>query len=48
MNRIFAIDEGTTVADDLDYGRHAASLVRDPGDYHGKHRSDDAYLTDIA
>lgn len=36
-----AVDEGKTAADDLEYGRHAAPLVRDPGDYHGKHRSDD-------
>jgi hypothetical protein len=38
-----ADDEGTT-ADDLEHGRHAAPLVRDAGDYHGKHRSEDAYL----
>ena len=55
MNRISAIEErshghheGRTVADALEYGRHAAPLVRDPGDYHGKHRSEDAYLTNIA
>jgi hypothetical protein len=31
-----AVEEGTT--DDLEYGRHAAALVKDPGDYQGKHR----------
>lgn len=31
-----AVEERTT--DDLEYGRHAAALVKDPGDYHGKHR----------
>jgi hypothetical protein len=40
MNQIstlkVAVEEGTT--DDLEYGRHAAALVKDPGGYHGKHR----------
>ena len=52
MNRISAVedrsDEGTTVADELEYGRHAAPLTRDPGNYHGKHRSEAADLTRIA
>jgi hypothetical protein len=55
MNRISALEErshthheGGTAADELEYGRHAALLVRDPGDYHGKHRSEDAYLGTIA
>ena|ERR1700756_4009184 len=39
-----AVDEGKTAADDLEYGRHAVPQVKDPGGYHGKHRSDDAYL----
>ena len=53
MNRISTLEpaieershghqEGTTVSDDLEHGRHAALVVRDPGDYHGKHRSEDA------
>ena len=37
--------EGGTAAYDLEHGRHGAPLTRDPGDYHGRHRSDDAYLT---
>jgi hypothetical protein len=37
-----AVEEGTTIADDLEYGRHAGRLVKDPGDYHGKHRSEEA------
>ena len=49
MNQISAIEErshqDTTVADDLEYGRHAVPLAKDPGDYHGKHRSEDAFLT---
>jgi hypothetical protein len=51
MNQISAIDErghilqeGRTAAEDVEYGRHAAPHVKDPGDYHGKHRSEDAYL----
>ena len=55
MNRVSPIKERShgqheerTVADDLEYGGHAAPLVRDPDDYHGKHRSEDAYLTNIA
>jgi len=51
MNRISAIEErshghheGRTAADDLEYGRHAVPLAQDPGDYHGKHRSEDAHL----
>jgi hypothetical protein len=55
MNRISAIDEGShplhegsTVTDELEYGRHTAAVVRDPGDYHGRHHAEDAYLTNIA
>jgi hypothetical protein len=48
MNQISATEErnneDTTVADDIEYGRHAVPLVKDPGDYHGKHRSEDAFL----
>jgi hypothetical protein len=40
MNQIstlkVAVEEGTT--DDLQYGRHAATLIKDPGEYHGNHR----------
>jgi hypothetical protein len=50
MNRISAIEErshrhreGRSAADDLGDGRHAVPLVEDPGDYHGKHRTDDAH-----
>jgi hypothetical protein len=51
MNQISAIEErsqslqdGRAAADDVEYGRHAAPQVKDPGDYHGKHRSEDALL----
>ena len=37
------VDEGKTAADDLEYGRHAVTQIKDPRDYHGKHRSDDAF-----
>jgi hypothetical protein len=37
-----ALDEGNTAADGREYGRHAVPLVKDPGDYHGKHRSERA------
>jgi hypothetical protein len=37
-----AVDESKTAADDREYGRHAVALVKDPGDYHGKHRSEQA------
>jgi len=47
MNQISATEErspeNTTVADDLEHGRHAVPLVKDPGDYHGKHRAEDTY-----
>jgi hypothetical protein len=43
-----AVDEGKTAADDLGYGRHAVAQVKDPGDYHGIHRSHDADLRNIA
>jgi hypothetical protein len=43
-----AVDDGKTAADDLEYGRHAVPQVKDPDDYHGKHRSDDADLRNIA
>jgi hypothetical protein len=40
MNEIstleYAVEEGMT--DELEYGRHAAALIKDSGDYHGKHR----------
>jgi hypothetical protein len=36
--------EGSIAAYDREHGRHGAPLTRDPGDYHGKHRSDPAYL----
>ena len=51
MNQISAIEErshglqeGRTGADDVEYGRHAALQVKDPGDYHGKHRLEDDYV----
>ena len=31
-----AVAEGMN--DELEYGRHAAALVKDAGDYQGKHR----------
>jgi hypothetical protein len=37
-----AVDEDKTAADDVEYGRHAAPLVKNPGDYRGKHRSEEA------
>jgi hypothetical protein len=37
-----AVEEGTTAADDLEYGRHAAPVVKDAGDYHAKHSSEGA------
>ena len=37
-----AVDEDKTAADDVEHGRHTAPLVKDPGDYHGKHRSGEA------
>ena len=36
--RVDGIHASRAVADDLEYGRHAAPIVRDPGDYVGKHR----------
>ena len=36
--RIDGVHERRTATDDLEYGRHAAPIVRDPGDYVGKHR----------
>jgi hypothetical protein len=51
MNQISATEarshgqhEGSTAADEREYGRHAAPLVKDSGDYHGMHRSEDNYL----
>jgi hypothetical protein len=43
-----AMHEGKTAGDDLEYGRHAVPQVKDPGDYNGKHRFDDADLRNIA
>ena len=37
-----AADEGKTAADGLEYGRHTVPQVKDPGDYHGTHRSEEA------
>jgi hypothetical protein len=43
-----ALEEGKTAALDVECGRHAVPQVKDPGNYHGKHRSDDADLRNIA
>jgi hypothetical protein len=37
-----AADKDNTATDDREYGRHAVPLVKDPGDYHGKHRTEQA------